>query len=300
VPVYQKAANGGPEQAIDWQGLVSGELGKLFRDWLPVDVPEAEALQRLSFPREERADGGPLAVLGKTSDTPDDQTLGAAYRQLGLLIANELDWGVFESTSVEQEERGLILEDSTSTTLIEQVKAGKQDAWVKFVDLYGPLVYRWCREKGQGPEEAQDIGQEVFRKVATHISSYHRDRPGSFCGWLRVITKNAIVDFSRQSQKQPDACGGTEAQILFGEVPDPVDDELDDTAVRDDVYLVHRALDQVRHEFADNVFQAFSKMTIDEYSSREVAEELNMTPNSVRQAKFRVLQRLRELLADVS
>ena len=34
---------------------------------------------------------------------------------------------------------------ATSRNLIDRVKSGDEAAWDRLVDLYGPLIYRWCR-----------------------------------------------------------------------------------------------------------------------------------------------------------
>ena len=37
---------------------------------------------------------------------------------------------------------------SVSSTLLERLKARRPEAWERLVDLYGALVYRWCRWAG--------------------------------------------------------------------------------------------------------------------------------------------------------
>ena len=69
-----------------------------------------------------------------------------------------------------------------SSTLLEQVRAGRPDAWRRLVDLYGPAVYRWCRQLGVSQADAADVVQEVFGAVAAHARQFHRDRPGDARG----------------------------------------------------------------------------------------------------------------------
>jgi len=37
---------------------------------------------------------------------------------------------------------------SISSTLLAQIRARRPEAWQRLVDLYGPVVYRWCRQLG--------------------------------------------------------------------------------------------------------------------------------------------------------
>src|SRR5262245_29431146 len=65
---------------------------------------------------------------------------------------------------------------STSSTLLERVRAQDQEAWQRLVHLYSPLVYGWCRRSGLQDADAADVGQEVFRDVAGAIAGFRRDR----------------------------------------------------------------------------------------------------------------------------
>lgn len=87
---------------------------------------------------------------------------------------------------------------SISSTLLERLKARRPEAWQRLVDLYGPVVYRWCRWSGVLAGDVPDVVQEVFTAVAAHIADFHRQRPGdSFTGWLRTITRNKVTDHFR-------------------------------------------------------------------------------------------------------
>ena len=63
-------------------------------------------------------------------------------------------------------------------------------------------------------------------------------------------------------------------------------------------HFVHRALRMIESDFEPSTWQAFWRTTIDSQTAPDVAEELNMSPGAVRQAKHRVFARLREFLAD--
>jgi RNA polymerase sigma-70 factor (ECF subfamily) len=58
-------------------------------------------------------------------------------------------------------------------------------------------------------------------------------------------------------------------------------------------------LDLVRAQFEDRTWQAFWKVAVENASPADVAGQLGMTPTSVRQAKSRVLRRLKVELGEV-
>src|SRR4051812_19850568 len=87
----------------------------------------------------------------------------------------------------------------TSASLLDRIRADDPEAWRRFVQLYSPLVYSWCRRAGLNTEDTADLTQEVFRSVAGHVGSFRRDRPGdTFRGWLWTITRNKLRDFFRR------------------------------------------------------------------------------------------------------
>jgi len=98
---------------------------------------------------------------------------------------------------------------STSSSLLERVKANDQDAWQRLVKLYGPLVLFWLRRAHVHPDDRADVFQEVFRSASVGIGGFRPDRPGdTFRGWLRTITKSRTTDHFRRRSRQPDALGG--------------------------------------------------------------------------------------------
>lgn len=163
--------------------------------------------------------------------------------------------------------------------------------------LYGPLVYGWARQCGLQDQDAADIVQEVFQSVARAIDGFDCDRPGStFRGWLWTITRNAVRQHARNRARHPTAVGGTDAQQRMHDLPQATDDDPEPDPPGARTTLAHRALRLIRKEFEPPTWQAFWRVTIDGRAAAEVAAEIGLTPGAVRQAKYRVLCRLRELL----
>jgi RNA polymerase sigma-70 factor (ECF subfamily) len=101
---------------------------------------------------------------------------------------------------------------STSSSLLARVKANDTQAWQRLSDLYGPLVYHWCRRSGLHAEDAADVVQEVFRSVAASIPQFQKECEGdTFRGWLWTVTRNRVRDHVRASRNKPQAAGGTDA-----------------------------------------------------------------------------------------
>ena len=81
------------------------------------------------------------------------------------------------------------------------------------------------------------------------------------------------------------------AAIIF--VPEP---ENEAPAVSQ---LYRRALEYVRSEFTERLWQAFWLTAIEERLPADLAAQLGMTPAAIRQAKSRVLRRLKQELGEL-
>lgn len=186
----------------------------------------------------------------------------------------------------------------TSLTLLQKVRAHNDSAWDRFVQIYTPLIRYWCINKSQlADSDANDITQEVFLSASKAIGTFEKDEnAGSLRGWLRVITQNKIRAFFRQQGKNPLATGGTTAAFLINAAPDPIveEDEAKETGI-----VMKRAVELMKTDFKTSTYRAFWMTAIEGVDTDLVASELGLTTTAVRQACYRVRQRLRAELADV-
>jgi RNA polymerase sigma-70 factor (ECF subfamily) len=189
------------------------------------------------------------------------------------------------------------MNESTSLTLLERVRGRDEEAWRKLLRLYAPLVERWCGHWGVRGADLDDVRQEVFQAVASGLDGFRREQSGdTFRGWLRVITRNKLIDHSRRRQKQPEAQGGSDAHRQLQQV---AEQELPEDSEEDLSSLYHRALELVRGEFEQRTWEAFWRATVDNQPPALIAADLGVTPAAVRKAKSRVLLRLRQEMGDL-
>jgi RNA polymerase sigma-70 factor, ECF subfamily len=193
---------------------------------------------------------------------------------------------------------------ATSHSLILRLQDDDAPAWRELVHLYSPLILYWCRKQGAHERDCEDILQDVFRTVVNNIGRFRNDKPSStFRGWLRTLTRSRLADFYRRRAAEPDASGGTDANVRLGQIAeqprDSDDEEPDDGAPNEERQLFLRAIELIRDDFKPETWQAFWRTAVDGCSARDVADELSMRPGTVRVAKSRVLQRLRDRLGDV-
>ncbi len=164
-------------------------------------------------------------------------------------------------------------------------------------------MFHWCRRSGLKREDAADVFQEVFASVAGGIDRFEQNSSrGTFRGWLRTITRNSIHDHFRKAADRPAAAGGTDAQQRLARVPDVLADnaiESDEEESHETSSLLHRGLELVKGEFEPRTWEAFWRATVEQERTADIATDLGITANNVRQAKSRVLRRLRQELGDL-
>jgi RNA polymerase sigma-70 factor (ECF subfamily) len=137
----------------------------------------------------------------------------------------------------------------------------------------------------------------VFRAAVGRLPEFRRDRPGdTFRGWLRAITRNQAIAHHRRG-RGPAAAGGSTAHLVITSIPDEAGGADDDPPAEVNA-LYRRALELVRGEFEARTWDMFWQVVVDDRPTADVAAALGVTPAAVRQAKARVLRRLKEEVGD--
>lgn len=196
---------------------------------------------------------------------------------------------------------------ATQFSLIQQAQANEPVAWELVFSLYAPLIKRWARGYGVTcPFEIDNVCQEVFTKLVKNIESFqHRENGGSFRGWLRVITRNYIWT-QKIGKENPKTIGGTLWNLQLNQIPynaplersllDAPDEDSDDDTRK---LIFHRIMKWVEANYSESQSIAFKRVVIDHRPAREVAEELELTPNIVYQNKSRILAKIRSVFQDL-
>lgn len=192
------------------------------------------------------------------------------------------------------------ISNDSATSLVIRLKQNDAIAWQELVELYAPLIFHWCQRSGLGSADSADVMQDVFASVSKSIANYRRQPNTTLRGWLWTITRNKIRDLARKNEIRFQAVGGTEANLILHEVADPLEAISSDSLTSNVAAqaFLNRALSLIQTDFKPQTWQAFWRSTIDGEDTASIALDLQISTNSVRQAKSRVLRRLREQMGD--
>jgi RNA polymerase sigma-70 factor, ECF subfamily len=181
--------------------------------------------------------------------------------------------------------------ESTSASLLERLRRQPSaDDWSRLVRLYAPLLFGWARRTGVSESDATDLVQDVFTTLIEQLPTFRYDPQGSFRAWLHTVLVNRWRAWQRK--RQPIPAGN------FDTLPDTREPNLPDEA-DDRVLLVRRALALLEAEFQPATWEAFRRTLLLGQPIPVVATELKMSPNAIYLARSRVLQRLRQEVAEL-
>jgi RNA polymerase sigma factor (sigma-70 family) len=192
-------------------------------------------------------------------------------------------------------------EPATEPSLLLRLRDQQDDAaWTRFVDLYGPLIYRHARRRGLQDADAADLTQDVLRSVVRAMRGFEYDRTkGTFRGWLFTATRHALQRARANRGRQAQA-GGSEFDRLVEDQPaTAIDEERGEWDREFDQRLFEWAAPQVRREVQTPTWEAFWRTAVEDADPREVAAALGLSVGAVYVAKSRVLARLRAVIAEV-
>ena len=193
---------------------------------------------------------------------------------------------------------------STSLNLLDRVRANDSEAWKAMCNIYSPLIHGWARRAGLQDDDANDIVQDVFTSVSQGLNRFGYHNAGdSFRAWLWTISRNRIRDwFRKKSKSAASATGGTDAFLHIQTIPDWISDDLSLDEIESDSNaeseLLKRAAEIVKADVEPRTWQAFWRSTVEGHATSDIANDLGMNENAVRQAKFRVLARLRSVIGN--
>lgn len=78
----------------------------------------------------------------------------------------------------------------------------RHESWRRFVDTYGPIVYRWLREFGISKQVAATIGSNIFRQLHNEFTASQRTATLDRCH--EIVLQTAAAHFEKQGATLPD------------------------------------------------------------------------------------------------
>lgn len=189
-------------------------------------------------------------------------------------------------------------DSSTRISLLHSLRdAGNQEAWERFVDSYGPMIYSWCGRWNLQTADAEDVTQSLMLELFRQLQKFSYDpSKGKFRSWLKTVTWNTVCDFCRKRQRT--VSGDADSGILRRLNDEPArEDLLQRIEQVYDLELLQEAKFRVQNRVADHTWRAFQLTDEGTRSIAEIAQTLEMKIATVYVARSKVLRMLKEEVA---
>lgn len=191
-------------------------------------------------------------------------------------------------------------ESATNASLLLRLRElDDQQAWNEFVDRYGPKILTWCRNFSLQESDAADVTQDVLAKMVSAMRQFeYNAAKGSFRGWLKTVTANAVRDWARSLKRTAAVrgLGQTEVQSLIEQMSDP-DAVAALNRIIDEGHqseLLREAESRVSLRVQPKNWQIYQLIATHHKTASEIAQELGIPIAEVYVAKSRVIKMLRD------
>jgi RNA polymerase sigma-70 factor, ECF subfamily len=187
--------------------------------------------------------------------------------------------------------------EKPESVLVTEAKSGDHEAFEELVNRYEGKIYRLAMRVTGNAEDAEDVLQETFLKAFEHLPEFRQD--SRFYTWLvRIAVNEGLMKLrKRRSDKaEPMADAVDEdGQVMPREFRDwkPNPEQL---LSREEMQNV--LLDAAR-KLPPSLRTVFMLRDVEELSTEETAEALNLTPGAVKARLFRARFQLREELSKI-
>jgi len=169
--------------------------------------------------------------------------------------------------------------------LWSQVKKGDHAAWIELVNRYSGLIFAVARRIGLSNLDVEDCAQYTW--TALFRNRHKIKDPVSLPAWLILTTKRQAVKVLKRQQRL-DECpahfDGCEGGI-------PPDEELLKLELQD---VIEHAIGQLGPKCRKLIYALF--LSSEKKSYKDIARELDISPNNMGSSRSRCLKKLAEIL----
>jgi RNA polymerase sigma-70 factor (ECF subfamily) len=187
----------------------------------------------------------------------------------------------------------------TRPSLLLRVRSWEDStSWEEFHRLYKKLIYGLARRSGLSHADAEDVTQDVFKRVAETVHTFECDpNRGKFRGWLMNLTRWRIADkFGAQPKNQHISVRSRDDTGPRTSTIDRVPDKVEGDAVWEKEWQ-HHLLDAACERLARRVkakhYQIFDLYIRQHWPVLKVAKEMGINPASIYLIGHRLTKQLK-------
>jgi RNA polymerase sigma-70 factor (ECF subfamily) len=200
-------------------------------------------------------------------------------------------WPQTNRMSLSQEK----LSEKPESLLVTEAKAGSYQAFEELVNRYEKKIYRLALRLTGNQQDAEDVLQETFLKAYEHLPDFRQD--SRFYTWLvRIAVNEGLMRLRklRSDKSEPlEDMVSDDGQLTPREFRDwkPNPEETMQQKEMEDLLL------KAARTLSPSLRTVFLLRDVDDLSTEETANILNLTAGAVKARLFRARLQLREELS---
>jgi RNA polymerase sigma-70 factor (ECF subfamily) len=183
------------------------------------------------------------------------------------------------------QQRNVAAEDRSS--LVERIQSGDERAESELTQLYNQRIFVMALARTRDREVARDLTQDVLIAVLQALRNGQMREPGRLTGFIYGTARNLVNNYFRSCTQQPNF------ESLSEDLPVAGTDNPETAARRD---MVRGLLARV-HTVDRKILLM---MLVEGYKAEEVAFQLHLSSEVVRQRKSRALKKIVERVKRMS
>lgn len=179
---------------------------------------------------------------------------------------------------------------------LDALRSGDRAEFALLVEKYHEMIYRLAIKMVNNPQDAEDILQETFIKAYRHLEKF--DGRSSLSTWLYRIATNEALMFLRRQKPEPVS---VDLSVDTGEGEVEPLQIIDWSSLPEEELMSAEAqvyLDKAVEKLSPSLRVVFVLRDIQNLSTRETAEVLNISETAVKTRLSRARLQLREELTN--
>lgn len=176
--------------------------------------------------------------------------------------------------------------------LLQQLKSGDKEAFIKVYDDYVEDIYRFVFFKVGREDEARDLTSMVFLKAWNYIRTNSLSDSRTLRALVYKVARTSIIDYYRES--------GNKLEVSLDDENNPIDviDEGQDLAADMDketnLELIRRQLPLLKEEYREVLILRF----VNDLSLEEIVAVTGKSRGNIRVIIHRALAALKEMVEE--
>ena len=175
------------------------------------------------------------------------------------------------------------------TLLMRACNQGDEKAWEDFVYYYKSFIHMVIGQLLKNSNDCEDLRQVILVKLWKKLKNYDESK-SKFRTWLSRVIRNTVLNYIRDNAKSKN--------LLTPETENLLDPECENVLIKHiqsewETYATNLALERIKPLFSDKAMEVFN-LSLDNIPVKQIAETLDISPESVYKMKTRTVNRLKE------